>query len=116
MVATMGIPAKNIKKSIIKHRGILSAVARELGISRTQVHRRINSNQSLKDATNEARATLVDDAESALVKAIKAREAWAVSLTLKTIGKDRGYVERSELEVDGSITVNVVKFGDNDTK
>ena len=112
----MGIPAKTIKRAIIKNRGILSAVARDLGISRTQVNRRVVANKSLKAATDEARDTLIDDAESALVKAIKAREAWAVSLTLKTIGKDRGYIERSELEVDGSITVNVVKFGDNDTK
>jgi len=112
----MGLPAKTIKAAIIKHRGILSSAAAELGISRTQVHRRINSNQTLKDATVEARATLIDDAESALVKAIEAQEAWAVSLTLKTIGKHRGYVERQEVEMDGNITVNVVKFGDNNSE
>ena len=112
----MGHPVKDVKEAIIKHRGILSAAARQLGISRTQIHRRINSNKILKDATVEARATLIDDAESALSKSIDDGEGWAVSLALKTIGKHRGYVERQELEVDGNIIVKVVKFGDNDTE
>lgn len=108
----MGHSVKEYRVAILKHRGILSAAARELGISRTQIHRRINANKSLKEATVEARSTLIDDAESALVKSIREQEGWAVSLALKTIGKHRGYVERSELEVDGNITVKVVKFKD----
>jgi hypothetical protein len=45
----------------------------------------------------EHRQQIVDKAEKALVTGIENGEQWAVVLALKTLGKDRGYVERSEI-------------------
>ena len=42
---------------------------------------------------------LVDLAEMSLRRESWAAEAWAVALTLKTLGKDDGYVERVQNEV-----------------
>lgn len=49
---------------------------------------------------DDARGILVDKSELALESAIGAKEAWAVCFTLKTLGKDRGYVERTESRQD----------------
>ena len=42
-------------------------------------------------------------AELSLFKAIQTGEAWAVCFYLKTQGKDRGYVERYETQLDLTI-------------
>ena len=39
---------------------------------------------------------MVDTAELKLWQCIQNGEAWGITLCLKTIGKDRGYVERQE--------------------
>jgi hypothetical protein len=46
-----------------------------------------------------------------------AGEPWAVALTLKTLGKQRGYVERQEVTgADaGPVDVRVVKINMNET-
>ena len=111
---------KDLKKAIIKHRGILSSVAKSCGTSRTTVHKRINNNQRLKDALNEARESFIDDGESALVLAIKNQESWAVSLLLKTLGANRGYIEKKHLDVstppDSKIQIEFVKSENSDTR
>ena len=43
------------------------------------------------------RETTVDRAEIELRKQIDAGEAWAVKFTLSTLGKNRGFTERTEL-------------------
>jgi hypothetical protein len=106
------VPDKVLIDAIIKHRGILAQVARSVGRSRQAVNDRVKRNPKLQAAVKEARATFIDDGENALVKAVKNQEAWAVSLLLKTLGKNRGYVEKQELGVDGNLTIQIIKFSD----
>ena len=53
---------------------------------------------------------MVDLAEQKLWESIQNGEAWGITLCLKTIGKDRGYVERQEFtgENSGPLTLRVV--------
>ena len=44
-------------------------------------------------------------AELALYKAIQDGEGWAVCFYLKTQGKQRGYIERQEIEHSGAIGI-----------
>ena len=103
---------KQCKEALIKADGIVSQAARNLGITRNALNQRIMKYPALKAACAEAREYLIDKGESALVTAVENNEAWAISLLLKTLGKNRGYVEKTEFGVDGNITVNVVKFSD----
>lgn len=45
---------------------------------------------------------IVDLAESALRRQVKADQAWAIAFALKTLGKDRGYTERHEVDNSGT--------------
>jgi sRNA-binding carbon storage regulator CsrA len=108
-----GVPVKTLKREIIKSCGILSQAARNVGLSRTQVYKRISNNKSLQVALKESRERFIDKGESALVTAVDNLEGWAVSLLLRTLGRHRGYVEKSELDIDGQIIVKVVKFDGN---
>ena len=81
-----------------------------LGCSAETVRNYANKYPTVKAALKAKRTELVDLAEMSLRRAIVGGEAWAVALTLKTLGRDDGYVERQELtgEGGGAVTFRVV--------
>ncbi len=91
-----------IVEALQKMQGNVSAAARQLGVSREYLSRTIAKNEALKEIVEDARQSMVDNAESALNRAVINGEAWAVCFTLKTQGRKRGYVERQELEHTGA--------------
>lgn len=100
---------KALEKAIVKADGNLAAAARALGVCRQAVSERVNGSPRLKQLVIDARETLKDDAETALRRGVNKDEAWAVCFTLKTIGKDRGYVERQEVEHSGGLSVEIAE-------
>jgi len=76
--------------------GNVSAVGRAFGVSRQAVAKFIKSRPSLQAVAEDARETMLDSAESSLYRGVLAGEAWAVCFMLKTIGKQRGYVEHEK--------------------
>jgi predicted transcriptional regulator len=77
-------------------KGMVSIAARRLGVSRQAVNQRISKHPTLREARDDAREEMTDVAELRLYERIQAGEAWAVCFYLKTQGKERGYVERTE--------------------
>ena len=71
--------------------GNMAGAARALGVDRTTVWRFIKKHNELTDVLESMRETMLDNAETALSKAILAGEAWAVCFFLKTQGRRRGY-------------------------
>ncbi len=98
--------AEQVIKAIQNSRGIKSAIARQLGCSRRTVDNYIEKYVTVKEAYEEERAALVDIAELQLMKHVNAGSLAALFFVLKTIGKDRGYVER--FEFSGSIKVEII--------
>ena len=72
-----------------------------LGCSAETVRNYANKYPTVKAALKAKRTELVDLAEMSFRRAIVAGEGWAVALTLKTLGKDEGYVERTQNELRG---------------
>lgn len=77
--------------------GNLSAVAKQLGVCRQTLYVFIDRHPSVQAVVAESRETMLDNAESALYRAVLGGEAWAVCFFLKCQGKSRGYVERQEV-------------------
>ena len=73
----------------LRHNGL--AVVRKQSVFYCK---RYPSVQAAKDAQ---RGIMVDTAELKLWQSIQNGESWGITLCLKTIGKDRGYVERQEV-------------------
>lgn len=86
-----------VEDALRKHRGLVSKAAEALGLSDGSVRERISRHPRLQVVLSEARERRVDAAEYRLDQAIENGEAWSIALVLKTIGKDRGYVERNEI-------------------
>jgi len=97
-------------EAIRKNKGMVYLAARAIGCTPQTVYNYAKRYKKVQAAINAERGTMIDEAELVLWKAVKNGEAWAVSLTLKTIGKHRGYVERQEVTgADGdAVEIRVV--------
>ncbi|GAF82478.1 unnamed protein product [marine sediment metagenome] len=104
----------SVKKMVIaikESKGMIYVAARKMGCAANTIYNYAAEYEEVQRAIDEERGMMVDTAELALWKALQNGEAWAISLTLKTLGKKRGYVERQELTgADGKpIDVNISK-------
>jgi len=82
--------------------------AKEIGCAPVTIYRRAAKDKKIQDIIDSYRGQLIDKAELKLEQAVLNGEPWALNLALKTIGKQRGYVERQEVTgADGGpVTVN----------
>jgi len=87
---------KQVEKAVMEAGGILTAAARTLGCAACTIYEYIKRYPALKGVLSEAREGSLDLAESKLMEAINAGNLTAIIFFLKTQGKKRGYVERSE--------------------
>lgn len=101
-------------QAIHESKGMVYVAARKLGCAAGTIYNYAERHSTVQEAIDQERGLLVDTAELALWKALQNGEGWAVSLTLKTLGKDRGYVERQEMrhagEDGGALVISVVKM------
>ena len=88
-----------IGKLLSEMGGNISAVSRARNQERRSIYRRIEDSEYLQAIVDEAREVRLDTAERQLHEAVDRGEAWAVCFTLKTLGKSRGYTEKSELDI-----------------
>lgn len=86
--------------------GMIYLAARSIGCNPQTIYNRMKQTAAIRDAVESARGEIVDIAEQKLRMAIQNGEPWAVAMTLKTLGKSRGYVERQEVTgADGGAIV-----------
>jgi hypothetical protein len=68
-----------------------------LGVSLWRLSRFIAVRPKLKELVNKLRNMIVDVAEGHFTDAVVSGTPWAVKLALQTLGKDRGYTPRTEI-------------------
>ena len=90
------ITVDGVISAIRASKGMVSIAARKAGIDRTTMYDYIKKYPAVATALQDEREATTDTAELALYSAIQEKEAWAVCFYLKTQGKSRGYVERTE--------------------
>ena len=79
--------------------GNVSEAMRQVHISRTTHYEWLNTDPEYAAAVDAIKESLIDRAESALQTLISEGNVPAVLFFLKTQGKKRGYVERTETDV-----------------
>lgn len=97
-----------LEKAIYEKRGNLAAIGRQFDVTRQAVAKRVHGSAKLQKAWDEARETMLDNAETELYDQMLNGNTAALIFFLKTQGKGRGYVERQEIEQDGDVTVRFV--------
>lgn len=94
----MAISATEAVKAIKEKKGFVTQAAKQLGISRSQLHRIINAHPTVKEALQDAREEMKDFAESKIYQKISGGDTTMIIFYAKTQMKDRGYTERQEID------------------
>lgn len=85
---------KQVIDALQATKGMVSLAAKKLGCEPNTIRNYIARHSTVAEACKEIREATVDIAELKLFTAIQNGEAWAISMYLKTIGRDRGYIDR----------------------
>jgi len=110
------IPTERIIECLRETNGLISLAARRVPCSQTTIYERARRIKAVRETIEECRAELIDYAELALRRAVMDGQPWAVSLVLKTLGKERGYVERQEVVNAGEaleVVTRIVRVEDD---
>lgn len=90
------------KKAIIaaleQSLGVVTTACKKVGISRSVFYLWMSEDEDFKNSVNDIQNIALDFAESKLHKQIEKGDTIATIFFLKTKGKRRGYVERSEID------------------
>lgn len=87
------------KAALIATGGMQALAGKRLGVTRAAVSKRVLQCEELKQLVADQREEMLDEAEVGLRASVRKLEPWAICFTLKTIGKGRGYVERTETDL-----------------
>lgn len=98
-----------VAAALVRERGNVAAVARSFGVARSSVAELVDAHEDLRRVVRDAREAMKDEAEDSLCRAVRKGEAWAVCFFLKTQAKDRGYIERQEIEQSEPVQLHIVK-------
>ncbi len=96
----------DVRAALVRHHGLIGPAAADLGVTRQAVYTAMKRWPDLDDARRDARAFVVDVAEGSLYRKASAGEPWAVQFALRTLGRDRGYGDRLELQHGGRIDLS----------
>jgi hypothetical protein len=98
------------KKALIaameKHLGVVSSACKEVGLNRSTYYDYYNNDPEFKKACDDTANIALDFAESQLHKQIKDGVPASTMFYLKTKGKDRGYIEKQQIENSGEMNIN----------
>lgn len=100
-----GVSNEALAVALAEAGGIYTEAAKIIGTSRANVSQRVKRSPALQKVVEQARESLVDLAESQLKKKIRDGNMTAIIFALKTQGKERGYVERQEVQTDGKVRI-----------
>jgi hypothetical protein len=89
-----------VAEALRRLNGNQAAVGRAFGVTRSSVNEFIKNHPELKSVEQECKQSFIDNVESAIYSQALKGNVTAQIFILKTIGKDRGYVERTENKQD----------------
>jgi len=106
------ITKKRFKECTVDSGGVITTIANRLGVTRKSVYEYIEKNPELKEILHHEVEKILDLAERSLFSQVADKDLGATKYLLSTKGKNRGYVEKQEIEHSGnqfSVNVNIPK-------
>lgn len=104
----MKINRKKVINALKDSFGNQSVIAQRCGVERATITQFLNKNLDIREMIEQEREKLIDVAEIKLNSKITEGSDRAIEFFLKTKGKKRGYVEKSEIDtVNTNINLDV---------
>lgn len=95
--------------ALIANKGMVYLAAESIGCEADTIYTRAKSEPEVASCLKTQRGKVVDTAELKLFKALEAEQPWAIKMTLSTIGKDRGYFEKTEIDQSSKGTLVITE-------
>ena len=109
-----------VREAIKGTGGIYSIIANKCGVTRMAITLffQKETNNNIKALALEEKEKIVDVSENKLFKAAEKGEQWAIERILKSLGKNRGYTEKQEIEHSGNqdMTINLIETSAEEIK
>jgi len=108
---------KALLQALEKSLGVVTSACKKIGVGRTTYYDWYNSDPEFKKQVDDLQNVALDMAESQLHKQILSDSTTATIFYLKTKGKNRGYVERTEhtgIEGTKLFEIEIVKRSDEE--
>jgi len=96
----MGHNKKEFLEALERSLGVVTTAAKSCNIARTTHYRWIEEDADYADAVKDIQESAIDFAESSLHQQIKDKVPSSTIFYLKTKGKNRGYVEKQQIEIN----------------
>lgn len=88
--------------------GVVTSACQKVGVGRKTFYEWLHDDEEFKTEVQDLEGVTLDFAESKLYQQIKEGNTTATIFYLKTKGKNRGYIERQEIQHSGEIREIVV--------
>ena len=98
---------KKLLNAIENSGGILTTIAKRCDVSRVTLYAYLKKHPELNKYLHGEREKIIDLAETSLFTQVQEKQAWATKFLLATVGKNRGYTERTEQIVKADTSVRV---------
>ena len=108
MSTDFNIHKKAMLEALEKSLGVVTTAAKSVGIDRSTHYKWMESDAAYKEAVESISDIALDFAESQLHKQIQSGEVSSTIFYLKTKGKKRGYIEKSEIDLNGSLAITPI--------
>jgi hypothetical protein len=96
-----------IREALEATHGAVYLAAEQLQLSPQALYARIKKSTELTALRESFRGRLLDTAEVKLEAAVEAGDLSAIKYVLSTLGKDRGYVQKQEVETNGHLELEI---------
>ena len=95
--------------------GVVSSACQKANVSRTQHYAWINEDKDYAQSVKDITEMSIDLAEASLLSQIRNGNTSATIFYLKTKGKNRGYIERTELAMPDNtpIKIHIIENGNS---
>ena len=113
---------KKLIEALEKSLGIVSSACKIVEIDRSTFYKYYNEDKEFKKAVDSINDVALDFAESKLLENIKDKKETSIIFYLKTKGKKRGYIERTETDITskgnevGISPINFIDFEEKNKK
>lgn len=104
-MATDKFTTEQMIEAAYKSMGMVPGIANQLRCSSQTVRNYARKYVTVQKAIQDARQDVVDLAEVEFIRKIKGGDTTCIIYALKTLGKDRGYVERNEITGKDGATI-----------
>ena len=107
---------KRMLEALEKTLGIVTTACKKVGVSRSQFYGWCREDEEFKKEVDEVEGMALDFAESKLMENIGSKKETSIIFYLKTKGKKRGYIEKTESENRNYNTVQPLIISDKTAK